>query len=191
MAKVREAGRGAGEWRNSSTDTAAFTALLNELRGPLTGVAAVFPLIVFLFSFFFPCAQLDSNALQQTLSKSGSQGMIELGCVTFAAACYVAPCHCIGHMPRPHPPAGVKGFNEEDLRKLNFKELADRFEHLSQVLPDALRCVQEVKQLQGTVQVCCSLFYERPLTSSQERLTVLEGRQQSEESCRERQFEAL
>ncbi|EKX48946.1 hypothetical protein GUITHDRAFT_105573 [Guillardia theta CCMP2712] len=46
----------------------------------------------------------------------------------------------------------VKGFNEEDLRKLNFKELADRFEHLSQVLPDALRCVQEVKQLQGTVQ---------------------------------------
>ncbi len=28
-----------------------------------------------------------------------------------------------------------------------------RFEHLSQVLPDALRCVQEVKQLQASVQV--------------------------------------
>jgi hypothetical protein len=27
--------------RTSSTDTAAFAALLNELRGPLTGVAAV------------------------------------------------------------------------------------------------------------------------------------------------------
>jgi hypothetical protein len=59
--------------------------------------------------------------------------------------------------------AGSKGFGEEDLRKLNFRELADRFEHLSQVLPDALRCVQEVKQVQGSVQ---------------ERLEVLEGRQQ-------------
>ena len=56
---------------------------------------------------------------------------------------------------------------EEDLRKLNFRELADRFEHLSQVLPDALRCVQEVKQVQSSVQ---------------ERLEVLEGRQQSEEA---------
>jgi hypothetical protein len=33
----------------------------------------------------------------------------------------------------------AKGFCEDDLRKLNFRELADRFEHLSQVLPDALR----------------------------------------------------
>jgi hypothetical protein len=32
--------------------------------------------------------------------------------------------------------------------------LLHRFEHLSQVLPDALRCVQEVKQLQASVQVC-------------------------------------
>eukprot|EP00802_Teleaulax_amphioxeia_P006884 Tamp_06890.p1 GENE.Tamp_06890~~Tamp_06890.p1 ORF type:complete len:359 (+),score=89.42 Tamp_06890:211-1287(+) len=98
----------------SSTDTAAFAALLNELRGPLTGVAA-------------------------TLSKSNTQ----------AAG------------------SGAKGFGEDDLRKLNFRELADRFEHLSQVLPDALRCVQEVKQVQGSVQ---------------ERLEVLEGRQQSEEA---------
>jgi len=53
------------------------------------------------------------------------------------------------------------------LRKLNFRELADRFEHLSQVLPDALRCVQEVKTIQASVQ---------------ERLEILEGRMQSEES---------
>lgn len=102
----------AGGGRSMSTDTAAFAALLNELRGPLTGVAA-------------------------TLSKSSHQG------------------------------PGAKGFGEDDLRKLNFRELADRFEHLSQVLPDALRCVQEVKQVQGSVQ---------------ERLEVLEGRQQSEEA---------
>jgi len=67
-------------------------------------------------------------------------------------------------LPSPHtkPTAGVaaslnkngtaggasKGFAEDDLRKLNFKELAERFEHLSQILPDALRCVQEVKELQ-------------------------------------------
>ena len=98
-----------------SADTAAFAALLNELRGPLTGVAA-------------------------SLSKSNQAG---------AAG------------------AVGKGFGEEDLRKLNFRELADRFEHLSQVLPDALRCVQEVKQVQSSVQ---------------ERLEVLEGRQQSEEA---------
>lgn len=29
--------------------------------------------------------------------------------------------------------AGTKGFGEDDLHKLNFRELADRFEHLSQV----------------------------------------------------------
>eukprot|EP00285_Hemiselmis_virescens_P012682 CAMPEP_0173393132 /NCGR_PEP_ID=MMETSP1356-20130122/21934_1 /TAXON_ID=77927 ORGANISM="Hemiselmis virescens, Strain PCC157" /NCGR_SAMPLE_ID=MMETSP1356 /ASSEMBLY_ACC=CAM_ASM_000847 /LENGTH=283 /DNA_ID=CAMNT_0014351107 /DNA_START=74 /DNA_END=921 /DNA_ORIENTATION=+ len=96
----------------SSTDTAAFAALLNELRGPLTGVAA-------------------------TLSKSNAG----------------AP--------------GGKAFGEDDLHKLNFRELAERFEHLSQVLPDALRCVQEVKQMQQSVQ---------------ERLDILEGRQQSEEA---------
>lgn len=62
---------------------------------------------------------------------------------------------------------GTKAFGEDDLHKLNFRELAERFEHLSQVLPDALRCVQEVKQLQQSVQ---------------ERLDILEGRQQSEEA---------
>eukprot|EP00281_Chroomonas_sp_CCMP1168_P020171 CAMPEP_0206221802 /NCGR_PEP_ID=MMETSP0047_2-20121206/5617_1 /ASSEMBLY_ACC=CAM_ASM_000192 /TAXON_ID=195065 /ORGANISM="Chroomonas mesostigmatica_cf, Strain CCMP1168" /LENGTH=317 /DNA_ID=CAMNT_0053644577 /DNA_START=142 /DNA_END=1092 /DNA_ORIENTATION=+ len=96
-----------------STDTAAFAALLNELRGPLTGVAA-------------------------TLSKSSAGGS-----------------------------GGTKSFGEDDLHKLNFRELADRFEHLSQVLPDALRCVQEVKQIQQSVS---------------ERLDILEGRQQSEEA---------
>jgi len=98
--------------RKSGTDTAAFAALLNDLRGPLNGVAA-------------------------TLSKQNGAG------------------------------AANKGIEEGDLRKLNFKELAERFEHLSQVLPDALRCVQEVKDMQSSVQ---------------ERLDVLEGRQQSEEA---------
>eukprot|EP00961_Rhodomonas_salina_P050244 674777-Rhodomonas_salina.2 len=32
--------RGGGGYKPMSTDTAAFAALLNELRGPLTGVAA-------------------------------------------------------------------------------------------------------------------------------------------------------
>ncbi|KAJ1494475.1 hypothetical protein T484DRAFT_1765614 [Baffinella frigidus] len=98
--------------RKQGTDTAAFAALLNDLRGPLNGVAA-------------------------TLSKQNGAG------------------------------GGNKGLEEGDLRKLNFRELAERFEHLSQVLPDALRCVQEVKDLQASVQ---------------ERLDVLEGRQQSEEA---------
>ena len=98
--------------RKQGTDTAAFAALLNDLRGPLNGVAA-------------------------TLSKNNGTG------------------------------GGNKGLEEGDLRKLNFRELAERFEHLSQVLPDALRCVQEVKDLQASVQ---------------ERLDVLEGRQQSEEA---------
>ena len=75
---------------------------------------------------------------------------------------------CVSYQSFPRRAAGgaasgAKGFGEDDLRKLNFRELADRFEHLSQVLPDALRCVQEVKQVQGSVQ---------------ERLEVLEGRQQ-------------
>jgi len=40
---ITMAGNGGGS-RGMSTDTAAFAALLNELRGPLTGVAAVRPL---------------------------------------------------------------------------------------------------------------------------------------------------
>jgi hypothetical protein len=49
----------------------------------------------------------------------------------------------------------AKGFCEDDLRKLNFRELADRFEHLSQVLPDALRfSVPDTSDTHPCVCVC-------------------------------------
>ena len=96
------------------TDSATFTALLNELKSPLTGAAA-------------------------TLSKTSS-----------------------GDGYRRE-----RGIAGEDLRNLKFSELAARFEHLNQVLPDMLRCVHEVKDLQKSVA---------------ERLELLERRQQSEEA---------
>ena len=34
---------------------------------------------------------------------------------------------------------GARGFGEDDLRKLNFRELAERFEHLSQVQKASIR----------------------------------------------------
>ena len=95
--------------------------------------------------------------------------------------------------------------------QLNFRELAERFEQLSQVLPDALRCVQDVKEMQVRGCVCSRVRVRarawirervraRPrrvraqayqaLTASRtlvqgatsERLEVLEGRMQSEEA---------
>jgi hypothetical protein len=96
------------------TDTATFTALLNELKSPLTGAAA-------------------------SLSKTAT-----------------------GDFSR-----GGRGLGGDDLRKLKFSELAERFEHLNQVLPDMLRCVHEVKGLQQSVA---------------EQVDTLERRQQSEEA---------
>ena len=99
---------------SKQTDSAMFTALLNELKSPLTGAAA-------------------------SLSKSAS-----------------------GDGYRRD-----RGIAGEDLRNLKFSELAARFEHLNQVLPDMLRCVQEVKGLQKSVA---------------ERLELLEKRQEGEEA---------
>ena len=96
--------------------------------------------------------------------------------------------------------------------QLNFRELAERFEQLSQVLPDALRCVQEVKEMQvrggvlafwrvrtgldqregarALARARAGMLGPRPSPASRtrvqgatsERLEVLEGRMQSEEA---------
>ena len=72
-----------------------------------------------------------------------------------------------GHPRHARRPAEPLTRYERLREQLNFRELADRFEQLSQVLPDALRLVQEVKELQG---------------ATSQRLEVLEGRMQSEEA---------
>ena len=107
-----------GGYGSQFTDTATFTALLNELKTPLTGAAA-------------------------TLSKSATPAQSVQGV------------------------SGGRGLAGDDLRKMKFSELAERFEHLSQVLPDMLKCVQEIKTMQSSVG---------------ERVEILERRQQSEEA---------